>query len=101
LARKKDKGTRLRVFSGREEILNRVISKIPFKETNTLLEAAEGWKSISRIDTPMIGDLLHDYSAYSSRVGTQSIPNEVIQDLVNKIIGDAKNATEGECGQKE
>ena len=77
------------------------VSKLQFKETNILLEAAEGWKSILRIDTPVIGDLLHDYSAYSSRVGVQSIPNEIIEDLVNKIVDDTKEATSGECGQKK
>jgi hypothetical protein len=75
------------------------VSKIQFKETKTLLETAEGWKPIFRIDTPVISDLLHDYSSYSSRIGIQSIPNEVVEDIVKKIVDDTAKKEGSKCGE--
>lgn len=60
------------------------VSKLPFRNTKTELEKEEGWKSICRIDSPIIEDLLHEYSAYSSRIGTQSIPTDIVEKIVEK-----------------
>ena len=56
----------------------------PFKETAVSLEE-DGWTRICRIDAPIIDDLLQKYSAYSSRIGIQAIPEDVIDGLINEI----------------
>lgn len=60
------------------------VSNIPFKETATSL-AEEGWRRVCRIDTPIIDNLLQQYSAYSSRIGIPGIPRDIVEGIISKI----------------
>lgn len=60
------------------------VSNLPFSETAVSLEE-QGWKRVCRIDTPIIDNLLQEYSAYSSRIGIQTIPNNVVKSTIDKI----------------
>lgn len=60
------------------------VYNIPLKETAAELEE-EGWERICRIDIPIVDDLLQTYSAYSSRIGIQNIPTEIVKSIANKI----------------
>lgn len=60
------------------------VSNLPFKEKVAAL--GEGnWIRVCRVDTPIIDNLLQKYSVYSSRIGIQTIPNDVIQSTIDKI----------------
>ena len=59
------------------------VSNLPFKEKVAVL--GEGnWIRVCRVDTPIIDNLLQKYSAYSSRIGIQTIPNDVIKSTIDK-----------------
>ena len=60
------------------------VSKTPFRETGTLIEQNDGWKRICRVDTPLIESLLHEYSAYASRIGVQATPEDIVESIVEK-----------------
>jgi hypothetical protein len=60
------------------------VKNVPFKITLMEVMRDSRWKPVCRIDDPIIEDLLHKYSAYSSRVGVQSIPSEVVAKIVGK-----------------
>lgn len=60
------------------------VSRIPFKATAALLEKEEKWKRLCRIDNPAIDDLLHEYAAYSSRVGVPRVPEEIVKSILGK-----------------
>jgi hypothetical protein len=57
---------------------------IRFKKSGVTLEKA-GFIRTCRIDNPLIDDLLQGYSTYSSRIGTDSIPESVINAAKSKI----------------
>lgn len=59
------------------------ISKLRFKEKVAALGAGN-WRRVCRIDTPIIADLLQKYSAYSSRIGAQTIPSDVVKSMIDK-----------------
>jgi len=61
------------------------VSNLPFKENAVSLEEEEGWVRVCRIDTPIIDNLLQEYSAYSSRIGIQAIPRDIIKGTIDKI----------------
>jgi len=50
----------------------------------TLIEQNDGWKRICRVDTPLIDSLLHEYSAYASRIGVQATPEDIVESIVEK-----------------
>lgn len=60
------------------------ISKLRHKEKPTTLGAG-GWRRVCRIDTPIIDDLLQKYSSYSSRIGIQAIPSDIVEGTASKI----------------
>lgn len=57
---------------------------ITFRKDGGSLEKA-GYIRTCRIDNPLIDDLLQGYSAYSSRIGTDSTPKSVIDAAKSKI----------------
>lgn len=59
------------------------ISKLRFKEKVGALGVGN-WRRVCRIDTPIIADLLQKYSAYSSRIGVQTIPSDVVKSMIEK-----------------
>lgn len=46
----------------------------------------KNWKRICRVNSPWIGDILHIYSSFSSRVGTPSIPEEVKKAVKKELL---------------
>ena len=59
------------------------ISKLRFKEKVAALGGG-GWTRVCRIDTPLIENLLQEYSVYSSRIGIQSMPEDIVKALADK-----------------
>jgi hypothetical protein len=60
------------------------VTNLTSKETAAELEE-EGWRRVCRIDTPIIDNLLQDYSTYSSRIGIKAIPKDIVKGTVDKI----------------
>jgi len=60
------------------------VYNLPFKETAESLEKG-GWERLCRIDAPIIDNLLQTYSGYSSRIGVQAIPEDIVKAEIDKI----------------
>lgn len=71
------------------------VSHIPFKELAESLKE-EGYIRVCRIDAPQIDDLLQTYSAYSSRIGTQSVPEEIVKEAQKKVTEKQTVTTDGQ-----
>lgn len=60
------------------------VMSLPYRKNGVSLQKA-GYARVCRVDIPSIDDLLQAYSAYSSRIGTASIPKSVVDAAKSKI----------------
>lgn len=60
------------------------VIKLRFKEKAKAL-GGRNWTRVCRIDTPIINNLLQEYSVHSSRIGVQSVPEYVVKCIIAKI----------------
>lgn len=60
------------------------VNSIRYRKNDSSLTKA-GYKQTCRIDSPLVHHLLQAFSAYSSRIGTSSIPPSVVESAKSKL----------------